>query len=39
MKEDVARELFITDHLTKLSSRVGLLLQRYSELEEGLIEV
>jgi len=39
MKEDIARELFITDYLTKLSSRVGLLLQHYSELEEGLIEV
>jgi len=39
MKEDIAKELFITDHLTKLNSRVSLLLQRYSELEEGLIEV
>ncbi|XP_071652628.1 uncharacterized protein [Temnothorax longispinosus] len=39
MKEDIAKELFITDHLTKLSSKVGLLLQRYSELEEGLIEL
>jgi len=39
MKEDIAKELFITDHLTKLSSKVGLLLQRYSELEEELIEV
>lgn len=39
MKEDVARELFITDYLTKLSSKVGLLLQRYFDLEEGLIEV
>lgn len=39
MKEDIARELFITDHLTKFSSRVGLLLQRYSELEEGLLEL
>lgn len=39
MKEDIAKELFITDHLTKLSSKVGLSLQRYSELEEGLIEV
>ncbi|KYN06446.1 hypothetical protein ALC62_02520 [Cyphomyrmex costatus] len=39
MKEDIAKELFITDHLTKLSSRVSQLLQRYSELEEGLIEL
>ncbi|XP_012059419.1 PREDICTED: uncharacterized protein LOC105622612 [Atta cephalotes] len=39
MKEDIAKELFITDHLTKLNSRVSLLLQRYSELEEGLIEL
>ncbi|KAL6448287.1 hypothetical protein ACFW04_000331 [Cataglyphis niger] len=39
MKEDIAKELFITDHLTKLSSKIGLLLQRYSELEEGLIEL
>lgn len=39
MKEDIAKELSITDHLTKLSSKVGMLLQRYSELEEGLIEV
>ncbi|XP_072745402.1 uncharacterized protein [Anoplolepis gracilipes] len=39
MKEDIARELSITDHLTKLSSKIGLLLQRYSELEEGLIEL
>ncbi|XP_011858387.1 PREDICTED: uncharacterized protein LOC105555946 [Vollenhovia emeryi] len=39
MKEDIARELFITDNLTRLSSKVGLLVQRYSELEEGLIEL
>ncbi|KAL0133480.1 hypothetical protein PUN28_000905 [Cardiocondyla obscurior] len=39
MKEDVAKELFITDHLTKLGSRVSLLLQRYLELEGGLIEL
>lgn len=39
MKEDIAKELAITDHLTKLSSKVGLLLQHYSGLEEGLIEV
>lgn len=39
MKEDIAKELSITDHLTKLSSKVSLLLQRYSELEEELIEV
>ncbi|XP_029676600.1 uncharacterized protein LOC115243607 [Formica exsecta] len=39
MKEDIAKELSITDHLTKLSSKIGLLLQRYSELEEGLIEL
>ncbi|XP_011162398.1 uncharacterized protein LOC105197630 [Solenopsis invicta] len=39
MKEDIARELSITDRLTKLSSKVGLLLHRYSELEEGLIEL
>ncbi|KMQ96850.1 t-cell immunomodulatory protein [Lasius niger] len=39
IKEDIARELSITDHLTKLSSKIGLLLQRYSELEEGLIEL
>ncbi|EFN80781.1 hypothetical protein EAI_06311 [Harpegnathos saltator] len=39
MKEDIAKELSITDHLTKLSSKVGLLLQRYSGLEEELIEL
>ncbi|XP_025263590.1 uncharacterized protein LOC105248053 isoform X2 [Camponotus floridanus] len=39
MKEDIARELSITDHLTKLGSKIGLLLQRYLELEEGLIEL
>ncbi|XP_067211666.1 uncharacterized protein [Linepithema humile] len=39
MKEDIAKELSITDHLTKLSSKINLLLQRYSELEEGLIEL
>ncbi|RLU26139.1 hypothetical protein DMN91_002305, partial [Ooceraea biroi] len=38
MKEDIARELSITDHLTKLSSKIGLLLQRYSDLEQELIE-
>ncbi|XP_020278305.1 uncharacterized protein LOC109852005 [Pseudomyrmex gracilis] len=39
MKEDIAKELSITDHLTKLGSKVSLLLQRYSELEEELIEL
>ncbi|XP_014480642.1 PREDICTED: uncharacterized protein LOC106747543 [Dinoponera quadriceps] len=39
LKEDIAKELFITDHLTRLSSKVGLLMQRYSELEEELIEL
>ncbi|XP_011635647.1 uncharacterized protein LOC105426221 isoform X1 [Pogonomyrmex barbatus] len=39
MKEDIAKELFITDHLTNLSSKVGLLLRRYSKLEEELIEL
>jgi len=39
MKEDIARELSITDHLTKLSSKISLLLQRYSDLEQELIEV
>lgn len=39
MKEDIARELSITDHLTKLSSKIDLLLQRYSDLEKELIEV
>ncbi|XP_012522327.1 uncharacterized protein LOC105828513 isoform X2 [Monomorium pharaonis] len=39
MKEDISRELFITDHLTNLSSKISLLLHHYSELEEGLIEL
>ncbi|XP_029171837.1 uncharacterized protein LOC114941116 isoform X2 [Nylanderia fulva] len=39
IKDDIARELSITDNLTKLSSKIGLLLQRYSELEVGLIEL
>ncbi|XP_043677424.1 uncharacterized protein LOC122633525 isoform X1 [Vespula pensylvanica] len=38
IKEDVSKELCITDRLTKLSSRMAALSQRFNIVEEGVIE-
>lgn len=39
MKEDITKELSITDCLTRVSSKVATLSQHYSGLEEKLLEV
>ncbi|KAK2576729.1 hypothetical protein KPH14_005383 [Odynerus spinipes] len=38
IKEDVGRELCITDRLTELSSKMAALSQRFNAVEEGVIE-
>ncbi|XP_043504060.1 uncharacterized protein LOC122525378 isoform X2 [Polistes fuscatus] len=38
IKEDVNKELCITDRLTKLSSKIAALSQRFNAVEESVIE-
>lgn len=38
IKDDVTKELNITDRLTKLSSKMAALSQRFNAVEEGVIE-
>ena len=39
IKEDVGKELRVTDRLTTQSSKLAAVLQRFADLEENVIEV
>lgn len=36
---DIGKELYLTHNLTKISSKMGMILRRFNALEEGVIEV
>ena len=36
---DIGKELYVTHNLTKISSKIALILRRFQALEEGVVEV